>query len=94
MALLKGAYLLGTTQTAPGIIEELADLFASCPSRDQVLEYRPSQAVQQRARALLTKQGESWLTDEEKRELDEFLGAETLMRLIKAKMRAPKAQLP
>jgi hypothetical protein len=81
---------MASTQAVPDIVEELADLFASCPSRERLLNYRPPQVVQQRARALLAKQGESWLTDEEKRELEEYLRAETLMRLIKARLRAPK----
>jgi hypothetical protein len=82
---------MATTRTAPGIIQELSDLFASAPSRDQLLKYRPSERLQQRARTLLAKQGEGRLTEEERQELDEFLHAETLMRLVKAKLWSQEA---
>jgi hypothetical protein len=50
--------------------------------------------VQQRARKLLAKQGEAQLTEEEKQELDDFLYAESLMRLVKAKLHLKKASRP
>jgi hypothetical protein len=85
---------MAITRTAPGIIQELSDLFASSPSQEQLLNYRPSERLQQQARILLAKQGEGQLTEEESQELDEFLHAETLMRLVKAKIRAQKALQP
>jgi len=85
---------MATIRTAPGIIEELSDLFASGPSREQLLSYRPSEMLQERGRALLAKQGDGRLTEEEKQELDEFLHAESLMRLVKVKIRAQKALRP
>jgi hypothetical protein len=80
---------MAMTRTAPGIIEELSDLFASAPSRDQLLKYRPSKRLQQRARRLLAKQSDGQLTKAEEQELDEFLHAEALMGLVKATIRAP-----
>ena len=82
------------TQTAPGIFQELSDLFASGPSRTQLLNYRPSKRLQERGRILLAKQDEERLAQEERQELDEFLHAETLMRLVKAKIRAQRAPSP
>lgn len=82
---------MSVTRTAPGIIQELSDLLASSPSREQLLNYHPSERLQQRGRTLLAKQGEGRLTEEERQELDEILHAESLMRLVKAKIRAQMA---
>ena len=79
---------MAATRTVPGIFQELADSFASGPSRKQLLNYRPSKGLQGRAQTLLAKQDEGRLTEEERQDLDEFLQAETLMRLVKAKIRA------
>jgi DnaJ-domain-containing protein 1 len=79
---------MATVQTAPSILEELADLFASNPPRDRVLKFHPSKEIQKRARDLLARQGEARLTDAEQHELDEFLHAEMFMRLVKAKLHA------
>lgn len=85
---------MATAQKAPLILEEIAEFLASTPSREQLLTYRPSERIQQRARKLLAKQGEERLAQEEKQELDDFLYAETLMRLVKAKLHAKKASRP
>lgn len=85
---------MSATTSTPRILEELSELFASGPTREQLLNYHPSQALQQRASNLLAKQGESWLTAEEKQELDQFLHAEMFMRLVKAKLHAHKAKRP
>jgi hypothetical protein len=82
---------MAVTRTTPGIIQELSDLLASAPSREQLLNYHPSERLQQRGRILLAKQGEGRLTEEERQELDEILHAESLMRLVKAKIRAQTA---
>ena len=82
---------MAITQATRGIFQELADLFAACPSREQMLEFRPSKALQRRARVLLTKQGQERLSDDEERELDEFRQAEFFMGLLKAKLHAQKA---
>jgi hypothetical protein len=46
---------MASARTAVGIFQELSDLFAASPSRDRLLKYRPSERLQQRARALLAK---------------------------------------
>jgi hypothetical protein len=79
---------MATAQTKPSIFQELADLFAAHPTPKQLLRYRPSRPIQQRARTLLSKQGEGSLSYLEQRELDEFLHAEFFIRLVKAKLRA------
>ncbi|MGH7200907.1 MAG: hypothetical protein ACREJB_09905 [Planctomycetaceae bacterium] len=68
--------------------EEIAELLADDPSRDQLLAFRPSEAAQQRASQLLAKLKDESLTFDERRELDQFEHAELLMRLLKARLRA------
>ena len=73
---------------------EIAEFIASGPNWDQLLSFRPSEPLQQRARELLTKLREGRLSDEESEELDQFGHAETLMRLIKARIHARQASQP
>ena len=79
---------MANVQVAPSIWDELADLFVSVPTQEQILKFRPSNVVQERARYLLARQGEMRLTDAEQHELDEFVHAEMFMRLVKARLRA------
>jgi hypothetical protein len=81
-----------TVKGAPSIFHELATLLASEPSREELLKFRPSAALQRRARSLLARQGEARLNDQEQRELDELLHAELLMRLVKATIRAEQSR--
>jgi hypothetical protein len=85
---------MASTQNVPLILEEISEFLASAPSREQLLNYRPSKQVQRRARELLAKQGEGRLTREEEGELADFLNAEILMRLVKAKLHAQKSARP
>ena len=80
------------SQIDGGCFKELADFLASQPNRLQILKYRPSTTVQQRASELLLKQNEGEISSEERRELDQFAFAEVLMRLIKAKLRLSNQQ--
>jgi hypothetical protein len=80
-----------TARAVPDAFQEISELFASSPTRNQVLKFRPSKALQRRARALLNKQERSNLTEDEQTELNEMLHAETFMRLVKAKLRARAA---
>jgi len=79
--------LMAKSQIATGCFDELADFLVSRPSREQLLKYRPSETVQQRASELLLKQNAGEISLKERRELDQFAFAEVLMRLIKAKLR-------
>jgi hypothetical protein len=73
------------------LTEEIADFLASCPSREQLLTFRPSPQVQERARELLEKSKSGQITADEQWELDQFEYAEMLMQLVKARVRAAKA---
>jgi hypothetical protein len=85
---------MATAQTRYTIFQELADLFTSDPSREKLLRFRPSPESQKRAQTLLEKQNTESLTVNESRQLDQFLHAELFMRLVKARLRRPKAPHP
>lgn len=70
------------------LISELADFFASSPSRSQIVAFKLSDAVRQRAHELLELNRSGRLTDEQQEELNELEFAESLMGLVKARIRA------
>jgi len=72
------------------MLEEIARFFASAPSIEAILEFRPSQAAIQRANHLLELNRTDTLDEASRRELDQFEMAETLMRLVKARIRVSK----
>ncbi len=72
--------------THPQVFEEIAEFVASFPTRDEVLAFRPSVEIQDRARELLWKSNAGELTDEEREELDDFGRAELFVRMLKARM--------
>ena len=79
---------MSTAPTASALFDELATLFATAPSPDAILDFRPSQASVDRAKRLLELSRENSLDDASRRELDQFEQAELLMRLVKARIRA------
>ncbi len=83
---------MSIAESPPRLFDEIADLFASCPDRETLAGFKPSDAVQSRARALLARQAEETLTSSEQRELHELEQAELLMRLVKARVRAATTQ--
>lgn len=80
-----------TKHKAPhSIFDEIADFLASSPAREEVLDFHPSPVLQRRASLLLAKNREGTLSAEDRRSLDEFSHAESLMRRLKAKLRGVK----
>ena len=79
---------MATVETPATYLDEILDFLASAPSSEQMLNYRPSQQVQQRARDLLAKQNRGLLTPEEEEELDQFGQAEMFMQLLAARIHA------
>jgi len=69
-------------------VDEVADFLAGRPSTEQILSYRPSNAVESRFGELIEKKRNSELTADEEGELSEFQQTEILLRLIKAKLRS------
>ncbi len=83
-----------TVQSTSLYHDEIVDFLASAPSREELLNFRPSERVQWRARELLAKLRDDNLTSEEQQELDQFEQAEFLMQLICARIHAQKAVRP
>ena len=87
-----GVNLMSTVESTSRILEEIADLFASAPNQDQILRFRPSDMVQERARDLLDQSAAGRLSAEDESDLEQYHIAETLMRLVKARLRSMTAQ--
>jgi hypothetical protein len=79
---------MSTTGAPSNVFEELAQLFGSGPNDEQILNFRPSFQVVQRASRLLELSRNGQLDDERKHELDQYEQAELLMRMVKAQIRA------
>ncbi|MCC7507219.1 MAG: hypothetical protein IT259_18075 [Saprospiraceae bacterium] len=63
--------------------EEIVDFLTSTPSPAQVLAFKPSAALQNRAEELLQKSKDGSLTETEQKDLEYFLVIEHLMRMAK-----------
>jgi hypothetical protein len=74
----------------PLLAEEIADFLATCPTREQWLQFRPTPQTQQRVRELLEKSKAGRISEEEQWELDQFEFAETLVQLVKVRLRPKK----
>jgi hypothetical protein len=83
---------MSTAPTASSLFDELATLFATAPSPDVILEFRPSQTCVDRANRLLELSRENSLDEASRRELDQFEQAELLMRLVKARIRSNRSK--
>lgn len=71
----------------PRLFVELANFFASSPTRERILKFHPSAALEKRASRLLEKMRQNELSDDERCELEELKHGELLMRRIKARLR-------
>jgi hypothetical protein len=69
------------------LAEEIADFLATCPTPEQWLTFRPSAQTQQRVWDLLEKSKAGRISDEEQWELDQFEFAESLVQLVKVRLR-------
>ena len=69
------------------MVDEVADFLASCPSREELLAYRPSAQAQERFKTLLAKTKNDSVTADEEWELNQFEHLEILMQSIKARLR-------
>jgi len=77
-----------TTEAASKIFEEIARLFGSGPTDEQILSFRPSAHVADRASQLLQLNRTGQLGDDLRHELDQYEQAELLMRMVKAQIRS------
>ena len=67
--------------------EEIVDFIASGTRPNDVIDFQPSEATQQRVAELIYQEKTSGLSAEEKTELDHYMELEHIMRLAKAKAR-------
>lgn len=79
---------MSTTEAPSRVFEEIARLFASKPSDEQILSFCPSTLTTQRATQLLQWNRDGQLDNELRNELDQYEQAELLMRMVKAEIRA------
>ncbi len=68
-------------------LDDVLEYLAGLPSPVEVVELRPSPALDQRIGALLAKNRSAALTQAEERELDQYEYIEHLVRVAKAKAR-------
>jgi hypothetical protein len=73
---------------APLLLGEISEFLATAPSQEELLKYRPSEELQERARDLLSRLKNARLTAEEERELNQFECIDSLLGLVQARIRA------
>ncbi len=69
------------------LFDDILDFLASTPSPVQIIEYKPSGALQERLSELLAKNRAGQLSETEQMELDEFLRMNRFMSRLKIKAR-------
>lgn len=67
--------------------EEVVDFIATGTTPQNVIDFRPSEAAQERVTDLLSREKDGELSATEKNELDYYLQLEHLMRLAKVHAR-------
>ncbi len=74
-------------QSAPvrAVFDVITDFLVSAPSPDEILAYHLPDDLQARADYLLERNGEGLLTPEEYEEMQEFMNADEMFALLKAK---------
>ena len=75
-------------QVAEEAYSEIVDLFARGSSATEIVQFRPSQAAQERARYLLERNKTGELAAAEAAELERLGQLEHMMQLVKARARA------
>jgi len=67
--------------------EEVIDFIAAGTTTQNVIDFRPSEAAQERLAELISREKQGALSAEDRSELDHYLQLEHLMRLAKARAR-------
>jgi hypothetical protein len=78
---------MATKPSATWLIDEVADFLAGCPSRDELLAYRPSRRAQEHYTTLVAKSKSGSLSTDEEWELNQFEHLEVLIQSVKASVR-------
>ena len=76
-------------QTTPisTVFGVITDFLASDPTPEEIIAYRLPKDMEARAHVLLERNGEGELTFEEQQEMYDFMRADQMMSLLKAKTR-------
>jgi hypothetical protein len=69
------------------VFDVLTDFLASEPSAEAILNFRLPDELQERAHALLERNGEGLLSFDEELEMYDFMRADDMMSLLKTKTR-------
>jgi hypothetical protein len=69
------------------LFEEISDYFVSRMTPEEIIAFKPSNALDERLHELLDKNSEGTLTSAERAELDRFMQMNHLLILLKAKAR-------
>jgi len=69
------------------LFDELTNFLVKRPTPDEIIAFKPSEAMSRRAHELLEGNRENTLSPAEHAELDEFMRIEHFMTLLKAKAR-------
>ena len=77
---------------ATPVYHEIIEFIAAGTTPQEVADYRPSPAAQQRVADLMEREREQRLSVEEKAELDHFMELEHILRMAKAKARQTLAR--
>ena len=77
---------MSSVESPSRIFEEIATLFATAPTANEILEFRPSEKTKQRVSELLELNRQGKLDEKLTSEFDQYEQAEMLMRLVKARI--------
>jgi hypothetical protein len=69
------------------LFDEILDFLASTPTPEQIIAFKPSEALDQRLHFLLDQNSHDRITAEERSELDEFLRMDHFMTMLKIRTR-------
>jgi len=72
---------------AETLFDDILEFLAASPTAEQIVNYQPSVALQQRLSELLDKNRTVRLTEVEQHELDEFIRMNRFMSRLKLKAR-------
>jgi hypothetical protein len=76
-----------TALQSPSLINDFADFLANGPSRGEILDWQPSEAVVDRFQELVAKRTDASVSPDEERELEAFLNSEIILSMLKARLR-------
>ena len=69
----------------PAVFDIITDLLASEPTPEQIIDFRLPSELQARVDELIERNGEGLLTFDQQQELYDFMRADEMMAMLKAK---------